>query len=146
MIELDEAIRFNTPEVWSLEHYPHCQAVVEPKGRRVHIAGQVAWTKDMELIGLDDPARQTEVAIDNIEAILVAMGGTINDVVSVTMYYVRDRDLSAIQKVRARRFGLKHGPASTGVKVAGLVRTDLLVELSAISVIPESRFSLDRVR
>ena len=97
------------------------------------------WTPEHELIGLNDAEAQTERAIDNIETILVALGGSINDVVSVTMYYVRDEDLVAIRDVRRRRFGLLHGPASTGVKVAVLVRLELLVEMSAITVIPASR-------
>jgi len=138
----DEAIRFNTPDVWMIENYPYCQAAVEPQGRRVHIAGQVAWTTDRTLIGANDPTAQTNKTIDNIETILTAMGGTINDIVSVTMYYVREEDLSAIRDVRGDRFGLNHGPASTGVKVAGLVHPDLLVEMSAIAVIPEARISL----
>lgn len=137
-----EAIRFNTPKVWVIENYPYCQAAVEPSGRRAHIAGQVAWTVDRTLVGLNDPEAQTETTIDNIETILAGMGGTINDVMSVTMYYVREEDLNAIRDVRGRRFGLHHGPASTGVKVAGLVRPDLLVEMSAIAVIPVDRFQI----
>ncbi|WP_298918598.1 RidA family protein [uncultured Roseobacter sp.] len=136
------AIRFNTPDVWGIENYPYCQAAVEPAGHRVHVAGQVAWTIERELVGPDDPTAQTEKTIDNIETILSAMGGSIHDVISVTMYYVRDEDLAAIRDVRGRRFGLEHGPASTGVKVAGLVRPELLVEMSAIAVIPEARFKL----
>ena len=135
-----KAIRFNTPDVWQIENYPYCQAAVEPEGRRVHIAGQVAWGADRQLVGKNDAAKQTEQTIDNIETILTAMGGTIKDVVSVTMYYVRDEDLADIRDVRGRRFDVAHGPASTGVKVAGLVRPDLLVEMSAIAVIPEDRF------
>ena len=134
------AIRVNIPEVWGIENYPYSQAVVEPSGKRVHIAGQVAWTPERELIGLNDAEAQTDRTIDNIETILAALGGSINDVVSVTMYYVREEDLAAIRDVRGRRFGLHHGPASTGVKVAGLVRPELLVEMSAIAVIPVSRF------
>lgn len=135
-----EAIRFNTPDVWRIENYAYCQAAVEPVGRRVHIAGQVAWTTERVLVGKGDAAAQTEKTIDNIETILAAMGGTIDDVISVTMYYVRNEDLDAIRDVRGRRFSLNHGPASTGVKVAGLVRPDLLVEMSAIAVIPDDKF------
>ena len=138
--ENNQAIRVNISEVWGIENYPYSQAVVEPEGKRIHIAGQVAWNVDRELIGAGDAAIQTDRTIDNIEKILTSMGGTINDVVSATMYYVREEDLSAIRDVRGRRFGLHHGPASTGVKVAGLVRPDLLVEMSAIAVIPHDRF------
>ena len=138
----NEAIRFNTPDVWMIPNYPYCQAAIEPEGRRVHIAGQVGWTKDHELVGPGDAGAQTEKAIENIETILKAMGGRLEDIVSVTMYYVRDEDLGAIRDARGRGFPLHHGPASTGVKVAGLVRPDLLVEMSAIAVIPEDRLTV----
>lgn len=133
-------IRISPPNVWSDEDFPFSQAVVEPLGRRVHLTGQVAWNADGEIVGPDDPAIQTGVAIDNIETVLAALGGQLSDIVSTTLYYVRDEDLPAIQNVRMRRFSKAHGPAATGVKVAGLVDPCLLVELTVIAVIPEERF------
>jgi enamine deaminase RidA (YjgF/YER057c/UK114 family) len=56
------------------------------------------------------------------------------------MYYVREEDLPAIQRVRKRRFDKSAGPASTGVKVASLVDPALLVELTVVAVIPHERF------
>ncbi|WP_193173920.1 RidA family protein [Nisaea nitritireducens] len=134
------AIRISPPNVWSDEDFPFSQAVVEPLGRRVHLTGQVAWNADGEIVGPDDPETQTGVAIDNIETVLAALGGQLSDIVSTTLYYVRDEDLPAIQNVRMRRFSKAHGPAATGVKVAGLVDPGLLVELTVIAVIPEERF------
>lgn len=136
---MPDTIRISPPTVWGDEGFPFSQAVVEPSGRRVHLTGQVAWDADGALVGADDPEVQTGVAIDNIETILAALGGTLSDVMSVTMYYVRDADLPAIQKVRTARFEVEHGPAVTGVKVAGLVDPALLVELTAVAVIPEDR-------
>ncbi|WP_323796953.1 RidA family protein [Nisaea sp.] len=133
-------IRISPPEVWSDEDFPFSQAVVEPHGRRVHLTGQVAWNADGEIVGPGDPEVQTGVAIDNIEILLAALGGHLSDIVSTTLYYVRDEDLPAIQNVRMRRFSKAHGPAATGVKVAGLVDPGLLVELTVIAVIPEERF------
>jgi len=37
-------------------------------------------------------------------------------------------------------FDVENGPASTAVRVAGLVREELLVEISAIAVIPDDKF------
>ena len=134
------AIRFNTESVWRDEDFPHSQAVVEPAGRRVHLTGQVAWTPDFELVGADDPAAQTRYAIDNIERVLGGLGGRIDDVVAVTLYYVRDEDLAAIQEARRARFSRQAGPAATAIKVAALVDPGLLVELTVMAVIPDDRF------
>ena len=139
---MTDPIRVSPPDVWSDEHFPFSQAVVEPPGRRVHLTGQVAWNADGEVVGPGDPEIQTGVAIDNIETILAALGGQLSDIVSTTLYYVRDEDLPAIQNVRIRRFPKAHGPATTGVRVAGLVDPGLLVELTVIAVIPEDRFQV----
>ena len=133
-------IRINPENVWSDDDFPFSQAVVEPEGRRVHLTGQVAWNQKGEVIGIGDAKIQAECAIDNIAKILAKLGGTIADIVSLTMYYVRDEDLDAIQSVRKHRFDKATGPAVTGVKVASLVDPALLVELTAVAVIPNDRF------
>jgi len=133
------AIRINPDNVWSDSGFPFSQAVVEPEGKRVHLTGQVAWDRNGKVVGLGDPARQTEYAIDNIEKVLAVLGGGLDDIVSMTMYYVRDKDLPDIQNERIRRFKKITGPAVTGVKVASLVDSNLLVELTPIAVIPADR-------
>ncbi len=137
------AIRINPENVWSEDDFPFNQAVVEPEGRRVHLTGQVAWNQEGEVIGINDAKIQTESAIDNIAKILAKLGGTLADIVSLTMYYVRDKDLEAIQAVRKHCFEKATGPAVTGVKVASLVDPALLVELTAIAVIPVDRFQVN---
>jgi len=134
------AIRINPANVWSDDDFPFSQAVVEPEGQRVHLTGQVAWNAEGQVVGSGDAKRQTECAIDNIGKILAELGGSLSDIVSLTMYYVRDEDLPAIQSVRSRRFEKPTGPAVTGVKVAALVDPALLVELTVIAVIPNERF------
>lgn len=126
--------------VWTDDGFPMSQAVVEPEGRRVHLTGQVGWSEDFGILGRDDAGKQTHAAIDNIEKVLATLGGTIDDIVATTMYYVRDRDLDAIQQARRTRFPFDAGPAVTGVRVAALVDPDLLVELTVTAVIPHERF------
>lgn len=132
--------RVNVVGVWNDADFPMSQAVVEPEGKRVHLTGQVGWSPAFDVIDPDDAGQQTHAAIDNIERVLASIGGRIDDVVSTTMYYVRDEDLEAIQAARRARFSFDAGPAVTGVKVAGLVDKALLVELSVIAVIPHERF------
>jgi len=135
-----QAVRANGPSPWTVGGFPFCQVVVEPAGRRVHLSGQVGWTPRGEIVGLDDAEIQTEYALDNIERVLPELSGSLKDVVTITMYYSRDEDVDAIQAVRGRRFNVSTAPASTGIAIAGFVDPQLLVELTATAVIPESQF------
>ncbi|MEQ8665112.1 MAG: RidA family protein [Rhodospirillales bacterium] len=133
------AILVNTPEVWG-DDFPFSQAVVEPAGRRVHLTGQVAWDPSMTVIGENDPTAQTDFALDNIEKVLAAIGGTLDDIVSTTLFYVRQDDLPAIREVRERRMPARGATTSTAVRVASLVDERLLVEIAVIAVVPDERF------
>ena len=121
--------------------FPFHHAVVEPAGRRVHVTGQVAWDAEMNVMGIGDPAVQTHAALDNIVKVLSGLGGSLDDIVAMTTYYLRDEDYASITAVRADRLSNDFGPATTGIRVAGLVAPDLLVEITATAVIPEARFT-----
>ena len=135
-----KAIRINPATVWRDEAFPFNQAVVEPEGRRVHLTGQVAWDAAGRIIAPGDPERQAEAAIENINLILAELGGSLSDIVAMTVYFRDDADLPAIQRARSRAFEKATGPAVTAIKVAGFVAPDLLVEMTATAVIPHERF------
>jgi enamine deaminase RidA (YjgF/YER057c/UK114 family) len=137
-----DRVHANPVDVWKPGSFPMNQAVVEPSGRRVHLTGQVAWDADGNVVGVGDAERQTEVALDNISKILRDLGGQMSDIVSLTTYFVRDEDKSAISRVRQRVFRKETGPVATGIRIAGLWEPDLLVELTVVAVIPEDRFQV----
>jgi len=140
---MSKPIRVNPDTVWPGLGFPFHHAVVEPEGRRVHISGQVAWDKQRNIIGINDAGAQTKYAIENIEHILTSLGGKLENVISVNVFYVNQDDYKAICDARQEAFHLEDGPASTAVRVAGLVQEELLVEISAIAVIPEDRFKTE---
>ncbi len=84
----------------------------------------------------EDPAAQTELAMDNLEQVLAASGGTLRDVVQITRFIVdEDRNQDAINAVMSRRFG-EHRPASTSVEIVRLASDPKLVlELEAVAVV-----------
>ena len=110
--------------------------VLEPEGRRLHISGQVAWDEAGRVLHPGDARAQTLHAVALIERIVKAAGGTLSDIVSMTTYYVRPGDYAAITEARREALSGTPGPATVGVRVAGLVHPDLLVEIAAIAVIP----------
>jgi len=132
-------VHANPADVWKPGTFPMNHAVVEPAGRRVHLTGQVAWDADGNVVGTGDPEHQTNVALENIARILRDLGGEMSDIVSLTTYFVRHEDRDAINRARSRVFRKETGPVATAVRVAGLWDPDLLVELTAIAVIPEDR-------
>ncbi len=137
---MSDRLHANPPGTWPRDGFPMNHSVVEPEGRRVHLTGQVAWDADGALIGGDDAEAQTHAALDHIETILAAMGGAMQDIVSLTTYFTRVEDKEAITRARAARLHQEFGPAATGVQVAGLWAPELLVELTVIAVIPPDRF------
>ncbi|WP_299778434.1 RidA family protein [uncultured Roseobacter sp.] len=133
-------IRYNPPTGWPQLGRPFHHGVVEPKGRVLHMTGQVAWDSDGNVIGKGDCETQARQCFDNVENILKAVGGRLDDIVSLTVFYLDPADMPAIQKVRAERLQLAHGPVSILIQAAGLITPDLLVEVAPIAVIPDARF------
>jgi enamine deaminase RidA (YjgF/YER057c/UK114 family) len=116
------------------------QGIIAGEGVTLHITGQVGWDAEGKVVGPGDVAAQTEQALENIKKIVEAAGGTMEDIVALTIYFL-DRDhLPAISGVRARYFPSPGAPASTAVQVVGLVDPELLVEITPVAHIPHKRF------
>lgn len=137
---MNKRVNINRDDVWRSPGYPMNQAVAEPDGRRVHLSGQVAWDADFNVLHVGDAAAQTEAAFRNIEKVLRAAGGRLDDIVSLTTFYVREEDRDAITEVRRSILNEEFGPATVAIQVAKIWEEDLLVELVATAVVPDDRF------
>lgn len=110
--------------------------IVQTEGRVIHLTGQVAWDADENIVGKGDVAEQTRQCFRNIEGLLREVGGSLDDMVSITTYFLELEDLPKIQSVRNEFLSELNAPVSTSVKVAGLGHKDFLVELTPIAVVP----------
>jgi 2-iminobutanoate/2-iminopropanoate deaminase len=79
---------FNPPTVWQ-PFGAFSMAAVEGDGRIVHLKGQVALDRDGRIVGKGDVRAQTRQVLENIRDVLAAMGGRMEDVLSLT-HYVTD--------------------------------------------------------
>ena len=131
---------FNPKGVWAPNGRAFSQGVVEGEGKVLHITGQVAWDENSKVIGEGDIRQQLEKSIENTGAILAAVGGKLEDIVSMTIYFLNREDLQIIQEVRAKYFEARCAPASILIQVPGLVIPELLVELVPIAVVPHDRY------
>jgi 2-iminobutanoate/2-iminopropanoate deaminase len=107
--------------------------VAQP-GRMVFIAGQTASDPQGNVVGVADVRAQTRYILGKIKRAVEAAGGTINDVVALSVFttdvpYHRD-----INEVRREFLGADF-PTSTMVQVVALARPELLLEINATAVI-----------
>jgi enamine deaminase RidA (YjgF/YER057c/UK114 family) len=96
------------------------------RGRTLFLAGQVGRDSDLNIVAGTEA--QTIQAFDNIKTVLLAAGGTFDDIVDMTTYHVDMRDKPIFREVRDRYF-LKKYPAWTSVAVSCLSFPGLMVEI-----------------
>jgi len=134
----DDATAINPESLPSGPRERFCYSFAVRTGNVVWISGQVSMSPEGELVGVDDPIKQTEQVFDNLKTVLKEAGGTLDDIVSTTTYMVDRAHMLDINDVRARYITGPCPPTSTLLIVAGLARPEFLVEISAVAVIPES--------
>jgi 2-iminobutanoate/2-iminopropanoate deaminase len=100
-------------------------------GDLLFVSGVAPLDENLNLVGGDDPATQTQQVFRNMKKILYAAGATFSDVLRVTVYLTRIDDRSKINPVRKKIFG-KTRPASTLVEVSRLAIPGMRVEIEAI--------------
>jgi enamine deaminase RidA (YjgF/YER057c/UK114 family) len=108
-------------------------AVAQP-GRMVFIAGQTASDPQGNVVGIADVRAQTRYIIQKIQRAVEAAGGTINDVVAMSVFTTDVRYHRDINEVRREVLGSDF-PTSTMVQVVALARPELLLEINATAVI-----------
>jgi len=108
------------------------QVAVIPSGSLVWTSGQVGLRADGSLAA-DDLEGQARQVFENLGLALRAGGADWPDVVKLTLYVVGDADLDALRRVRDDFVDTTRPPTSTLLRVAGLARPELLVEVEAVA-------------
>jgi len=130
------------PSALSAPHgYTHVISVYG--GRTIYIAGQVPLDQHGTLVGAGDFAAQVRQTFENLKAALAASGAGFSDVVQMTTYVT---DMSQIDTYRKIRDEYMHDPLPTAslMEVKGLFRKDVMLEVSAVAVMPVAPHNLVR--
>ncbi len=102
--------------------------------RVIWVSGQLPFDMDGRLVGKGDIEKQTDQCIKNIGNVLRNLGGTLDDVVQVTVFVKDMDDLKTIHEVRLRHFKEPY-PTSTLVEVKGFVHPEALIEINAVAAL-----------
>lgn len=119
-----------------LAHPSMSQGVVAT-GTSLYVSGQLPLTADGKTVAPYDIDGQLEQIWQQIEAVLAAAGGRLDDIVRVTAWTTDRAYCSTIVQKRVEIFQGRRPPASAMVIVAGLAREDALVEIDAFAVLPD---------
>ncbi|MBZ4422465.1 RidA family protein [Myxococcus sp. RHSTA-1-4] len=119
--------------------YRYRQVAIATGTRQVHIAGQVAYDANGQLVARGDLAGQVAQAYRNVAIALAAAGATFSDVVRLTFYVVDWKRemisdfLAGIEQV-AEELKIVPAPASL-IGVSVLFEPGVLVEIEATAVV-----------
>jgi 2-iminobutanoate/2-iminopropanoate deaminase len=112
----------------------YSSGVEAPAGRTVYVSGQVAFDAEGNVVGEDDIKLQTETVLEHVKTVVEEAGGSMEDIVKVTVFITDMRLYDDIHEVR-RRYFEEPFPASSMVEVSALIDPRLLIEIEAIAVV-----------
>ena len=98
------------------------------------VSGQGARVPETDELAGADISTQTEQCLKNVEAILVASGSSLQQVLRCGVFLTDMRDFDEMNTVYARVFG-NHRPARTTVAVSELPTKGLRVEIDCIAYV-----------
>lgn len=109
---------------------------VDPGARLLFISGLTAKDGAGETVGAGDVRAQAEHILGVIADIVGETGGSMADVVRLTVYLRDARQMREVAQARARFFPEQPFPASTMVEVSRLMSDEQLVEIEAVAALP----------
>jgi 2-iminobutanoate/2-iminopropanoate deaminase len=133
---------FNVPTVWQ-PFGAFSIVAVQGDGQIAHLKGQVALDREGRIVGKGDMRAQTRQVLENIRDVLAAIGGRMEDVLSLTHYVTDIHAFASVGDIR-REFFREPFPVTTTVQVVALYHPDLVVEIAAVAEISRERFQHPR--
>ena len=110
---------------------PYSQAI--RAGNTVYLSGQIPLDPDSGEVISGDIDAQIGLVFDNLEAVAVAAGGSLNDAVKMTIFLTDLNNFSLVNQIMSERLTQPY-PARAAIEVSALPK-GVAVEADAILVI-----------
>src|SRR5437870_1175782 len=129
----------NPPHLAHPRGFSH--GVLTTGGRMLFLAGQTASDAEGQIVASGDVVGQYEQVLYNLKAVVEAAGGSMQDLVKITIF-VRDRDdylthLKQLGRVHQSFFGAYY-PATALFEISRFYQDEALIEIEGIAVLGTS--------
>lgn len=114
---------------------PAYSHALKKDGLPVFIAGQVAQDAKGAVVGEGDIGAQVEQVFLNLRTVVNACGGSMEDIVKITVFTTDLAYRPAIGAARTKHFRAGFMPASTFLVVSSLADPRFLVEIEAVAMV-----------
>ena len=126
--------RITVPGDW---YEPYRIALGYRIGDVIVLSGQAAIAPSGEIVGARDFDAQAQQVFENLRFVLESAGSGREHVVKVTIFLTDMANFPKIVELRERWFTPPY-PADTIVEVRSLALPELMIEIEAIAVVPDS--------
>ena len=109
--------------------------VISQGGTMLFVAGHTGQATPEGKSNAGDFDAQVRQTFKNIEATLKEGGGTLKDIVTMTVFIIDARWSTRFTELRTEIFGGKDFPASALITVAGFADPAMMVEVQSIAVV-----------
>src|SRR5579883_987568 len=126
----------NPPSLARPRGFSH--GILTDGGRLLFLAGQTASDANGQIVAPGDLVAQYEQVLQNLQTVVEAAGGTMQNIVKMTIF-VSDRDdyhahLKPLGKVHRAYFG-NYYPATALFEISRFFQDEALIEIEGIAVI-----------
>ncbi|MGV3481561.1 MAG: RidA family protein [Sphingobium sp.] len=112
-------------------------AVITRGGTTIWLAGHTGQKDDAGNALAGDFDAQVHQTFRNLETTLAEAGGTLKDIVTMTVFLVDVRHTTRMTELRTEIFGSDF-PASAAITVTGFADPAMLIEIQAVAVIDDA--------
>ena len=109
--------------------------IVTEGGKTVWVSGQTGLVDEQGKSMAGDFEGQARVIFRAIDAVVKRAGGSIKDVVTITVYLVDPRLLDPLMPIRREFWPDGNFPASTTITVHSLPAVGMMLEISAVAIV-----------
>ncbi len=112
-------------------------AHIVKSGNQVWISGQTSRDAEGNPVGLNNAIAQGKQVYANLKTAVEAVGGTLGNIVKVTIFVTSESYLPAARAAQDDCWGDNPLPASSMVVVHALARPEYLIEIEAYAVLDD---------
>jgi enamine deaminase RidA (YjgF/YER057c/UK114 family) len=129
--------KFNTRDAYPDQRLDNDLCMAVRAGNTVYLRGQTAMDLDGRIVGIGDPAAQTENAMKCVKSLLEEAGAKLEHITKITIYVTDRAYREPVYQVVGKWLKGVY-PVSTGLIVQGLARIEYLMEIDVIAEIPSA--------